>query len=41
VDLRKQALDAGAWKVLAYRKLFEDGPAVIGSLLGDAVEASA
>ena len=28
--LRKRALAAGAEKVLAYRKLFEDGPATIG-----------
>ena len=41
VELRKQALIAGAWKVLAYRKLFEDGPAVIGAVLGETVEAHA
>ena len=41
VELRKQALIAGAWKVLAYRKLFEDGPAVIGALLSETVEAHA
>jgi len=41
VELRKQALIAGAWKVLAYRKLFEDGPAVIGAFLGETVEAHA
>ena len=29
VELRKRALAAGADKVLAYRKLFEDGPATI------------
>ena len=29
VDLRKQALARGADRVLAYRKLFEDGPATI------------
>ena len=39
VELRKQALIAGAWKVLAYRKLFADGPAVIGAFLGETVEA--
>jgi len=39
VGLRKQALAAGASKVLAYRKLFEDGPAVIGAFLGDAATA--
>jgi DNA-binding response OmpR family regulator len=37
VELRKQALAAGAWRVLAYRKLFEDGPAVVTAFLGDAV----
>jgi DNA-binding response OmpR family regulator len=41
VELRKLALDAGASKVLAYRKLFEDGPAVIGAFLGEAAEAHA
>ena len=41
VELRKQALIAGAWKVLAYRKLVEDGPAVIGAFLGETVEAHA
>jgi DNA-binding NarL/FixJ family response regulator len=34
--LRKRALAAGAGKVLAYRKLFEDGPAVIAAWLGAA-----
>ncbi|HYL40716.1 MAG TPA: hypothetical protein VET90_05345 [Candidatus Binatus sp.] len=29
VELRKAALAAGADRVLAYRKLFEDGPAII------------
>ena len=29
LELRKAALAAGAGRVLAYRKLFEDGPAVI------------
>ena len=33
VELRKQALAAGASKVLAYRKLFEDGPAVVSAFL--------
>ena len=33
VALRKRALAAGADKVLAYRKLFEDGPATIGRWL--------
>ncbi len=31
--LRKRALARGADRVLAYRKLFEDGPATIGSWL--------
>lgn len=34
VDLRKQALAAGAGKVLAYRKLADDGPATIAAWLG-------
>jgi len=34
VPLRKRALDAGADKVLACRKLFEDGPATIATWLG-------
>ncbi len=33
VELRKRALAAGARQVLAYRKLFEDGPATIERLL--------
>jgi DNA-binding NarL/FixJ family response regulator len=33
VALRKAALAAGAEKVLAYRKLFEDGPAVLEAWL--------
>ena len=41
VALRKQALIAGAWKVLAYRKLFEDGPAVVTAFLGDAIASPA
>ena len=32
--LRKRALGAGAWRVLAYRKLFESGPAIIVAWLG-------
>jgi DNA-binding response OmpR family regulator len=32
--LRKRALDAGADKVLAYRKVFDDGPATIAAWLG-------
>jgi len=31
--LRKRALDAGAERVFAYRKLFEDGPMTLGSWL--------
>ena len=37
VELRKRALAAGAERVLAYRKLFEDGPAVVASLLAAGV----
>jgi DNA-binding response OmpR family regulator len=33
-DLRKRALAAGADRVYAYRKLFEDGPATLGGWLG-------
>jgi CheY-like chemotaxis protein len=36
VPLRKRALAAGADRVLAYRKLFEDGPAAIAAWLGAA-----
>jgi hypothetical protein len=36
VALRKRAITAGAEKVLAYRKLFEDGPGTIGRWLGSA-----
>jgi DNA-binding response OmpR family regulator len=32
--LRRRALEAGADKVLAYRKLFDDGPAAIAGWLG-------
>ena len=39
--LRKRALDAGADKVLAYRKLFEDGPATISAWLGLPAPAAA
>jgi hypothetical protein len=31
--LRKRALDAGAERVFAYRKLFEDGPRTLGAWL--------
>ena len=34
--LRKRAMAAGADKALAYRKLFDDGPAVIAAWLGAA-----
>lgn len=33
LELRKQALARGAERVLAYRKLFEDGPATIAAWL--------
>jgi DNA-binding response OmpR family regulator len=33
-ELRKRALAAGADRVYAYRKLFEDGPATLGAWLG-------
>jgi len=36
IDLRKQALGRGADRVLAYRKLHEDGPATIEAWLGRA-----
>jgi DNA-binding response OmpR family regulator len=35
-ELRKRALSAGADRVLAYRKLFEDGPATISRWLTSA-----
>jgi hypothetical protein len=41
VDQRKRALARGAERVLAYRKLFEDGPATIASWVGRAAEAGA
>ncbi|HEX8026110.1 MAG TPA: hypothetical protein VF484_07895 [Candidatus Limnocylindrales bacterium] len=34
LELRRRALAAGAERVLAYRKVFEDGPAVVAGLLG-------
>jgi len=37
VPLRKRALAAGAERVVAYRKLFEDGPATLERWLGRAV----
>ena len=33
VELRRRALDAGAERVYAYRKLFEDGPATLAKWL--------
>jgi DNA-binding response OmpR family regulator len=33
LELRKRALTAGAERVYAYRKLFEDGPATIAAFL--------
>ncbi len=39
VEQRKQALARGADKVLAYRKLFEDGPATVAAWLGRPVPA--
>jgi len=38
--LKKAALEAGAERVLAYRKLFEDGPAVVRAWLAGAVPAT-
>jgi hypothetical protein len=40
VDQRKEALARGADKVLAYRKLFEDGPATIEAWIGRSVVRS-
>ncbi len=40
VALRKRALACGADRVLAYRKLFEDGPATIETWIGRAVAGS-
>jgi hypothetical protein len=34
LELRKRALAAGASRVLAYRKLFEDGPDTLAAWLG-------
>ena len=39
VDERKRALASGADKVLAYRKLFEDGPATIAAWMARAAES--
>jgi hypothetical protein len=40
VDERKRALARGADKVLAYRKLYEDGPATVAAWLGQPVPAA-
>jgi hypothetical protein len=40
VDLRKRALAAGAERVYAYRKLFEDGPTVLAAWLARSAAAS-
>ncbi|HEV8488398.1 MAG TPA: hypothetical protein VGQ58_01280 [Candidatus Limnocylindrales bacterium] len=40
VALRKRALAAGAERVLAYRKLFEDGPRTLEAWLAAPVKAS-
>ena len=40
VDERKRALARGASQVLAYRKLFEDGPATVGTFLQRTVAAA-
>jgi len=37
-DLRKRALAAGADRVYAYRKLFEDGPKTVAAWLGRPAE---
>jgi hypothetical protein len=39
VALRKRALAAGAERVLAYRKLFDDGPATIEAWIARASAA--
>lgn len=41
VELRKRALARGADKVLAYRKLFDDGPATIARWLGTTADTAA
>jgi hypothetical protein len=41
VEQRKRALARGAERVLAYRKLFEDGPVTIEAWVGRAAEAGA
>jgi len=39
-ELRKRALACGADRVLAYRKLFEEGPATIEAWVGRATGAA-
>jgi DNA-binding response OmpR family regulator len=41
VELRKRALGRGADRVLAYRKLFEDGPGTLGRWLASAPSTAA
>jgi DNA-binding NarL/FixJ family response regulator len=38
-DLRRRALAAGAERVYAYRKLFDDGPATLAAWLGQSAAA--
>jgi DNA-binding NtrC family response regulator len=38
-EMRREALAAGAERVFAYRKLFEDGPGTLARWLGTAVTA--
>lgn len=40
-ELRRRALAAGADRVFAYRKLFEDGPATLGAWLAAPSAAAA
>jgi DNA-binding response OmpR family regulator len=39
LELRRRALEAGAERVFAYRKLFEDGPATIAAWLAGAARS--
>jgi electron transfer flavoprotein alpha/beta subunit len=41
IDLRKRALARGAERVLAYRKVFEDGPATIAAWVGRTADVRA
>lgn len=41
LPLRRRALEAGAERVLAYRKLFEDGPATLRAWLSGPISARA